>query len=209
MATLSIATKMLKNDAIKENYKIAETTVNTIERQNIRLQKLIDQVLNNSLGYQQISLQKETVIASKYMNTILDDFVLSIDNKEVSLTRNISASEQKITVDKFYITTALFNILENGVKYSNEKIEINCTTEIKEGLLISITDNGIGISEKHQKLIFDEFFRIGNKEIHNVKGLGLGLYYTNQIIKAHKGEIKVTKNEKGQTKFIINIPLNL
>ena len=55
--------------------------------------------------------------------------------------------------------------------------------------------------------MFDKFFRAGNKEIHNVKGLGLGLYYTNQIIKAHNGNIIVESKEEKGTTFILTIPL--
>ena len=103
------------------------------------------------------------------------------------------------------MTTALLNILENAVKYSEDDLVINCKIESEKNLLISIEDNGIGISEKHQKQIFDKFFRAGNKEIHNVKGLGLGLYYTNQIIKAHNGNITLNSKEGQGTTFIITI----
>ena len=65
----------------------------------------------------------------------------------------------------------------------------------------------MGISEKDQKLVFDKFFRAKDKEVHNVKGLGLGLYYTYQIIKAHKGSIEIKSNEGKGTTFIISIPL--
>jgi signal transduction histidine kinase len=75
-------------------------------------------------------------------------------------------------------------------------------------LKISIIDNGIGISSKDKSQVFDKFFRAGNKEIHDVKGLGLGLYYTNQIIKAHNGNISVESNEGKGTSFNLTIPFN-
>ena len=72
---------------------------------------------------------------------------------------------------------------------------------------VSITDNGIGISEHHKKQILDKFFRIDQTQIHNVKGLGLGLYYTNEIVKAHGGNIIIQSQlGKGST-FNISIPL--
>ena len=208
LATLTLATKMLKKDEVKQQQQLVDNTVNTIERQNKRLQKLIDQVLNNSLGYSEIQLNKETVNIEDYMNTLLDDFSLSVKQKNVVINRHFSITKSTIQVDKFYITTALLNILENAVKYSGEEIIINCNIDTKNTLKISIKDNGIGISEKHQKQVFDKFFRAGNKEIHNVKGLGLGLYYTNQILKAHDGNIKVESNKAQGTTFILTIPLN-
>ena len=207
LATLSLATKMLKNDAPKLQPDTFESTVKTIDRQSNRLQKLIDQVLNNSLGYQEIKLHKEQVKIDAYLNTILDDFILSIKEESVIINRNIKTNNKAINLDKFYITTAILNILENATKYNTKKVIIDFNVKAEKELLISIKDNGIGISDKDQKQLFDKFFRAGNKEIHDVKGLGLGLYYTNQIIKAHNGNIKIdSKKEKGSI-FTISIPL--
>lgn len=208
LATLTLATKMLKKEDVKQQAQLVDTTVNTIERQNKRLQKLIDQVLNNSLGYREIVLQKETVSLKPYLNTVIDDFLLSVTDKDVVVNRDFDILKETLTIDKFYITTAILNILENAVKYNSEPVIISFETKSKTQLEIQIADNGIGISDKDQKQIFEKFFRAGNKEIHDVKGLGLGLYYTNQIIKAHGGHITLeSKLGKGST-FKLNIPFN-
>ena len=215
LATLTLATKMLKKDEVQKEPKLVDNTIQTIERQNIRLQKLIDQVLNNSLGYKEIQLNKESVHIEDYFNTVLDDFLLSVKPKVITLNRNFSLSNKTILLDKFYTTTALLNILENAVKYSNENCTIDCDVKSNSELVIAIKDNGIGISNKDKKQVFEKFFRAGDKEIHNVKGLGLGLYYTNQIIKAHNGNISAhngnisieSKEDKGTT-FTLTIPFN-
>lgn len=207
LATLTLATKMLKKDEAIGQSKIADSTVNTIERQNKRLQNLIDQVLNNSLGYQEIELKKERVNSSDYLNTILDDFMLSTNEKNIKVNRAIESKSKEVSIDKFFFTTALFNILENAVKYSDDTIEIQFSSSVGNTFKVSIEDNGIGIAAKDQKLLFDKFFRAGDKEIHNVKGLGLGLYYTNQIVKAHGGTIQVKSIEEKGTTFIIEIPV--
>ncbi|QOD61902.1 HAMP domain-containing histidine kinase [Polaribacter haliotis] len=206
LATLNLATKMLQKEEIKTQPIIIESTINTIERQNIRLQKLIDQVLNNSLGYQEIKLNKEVVNTNDYLNMIVDDFQLSLDSKSIKFNKNISVNNE-ILIDKFYFTTAVLNILENAVKYGKEDLEIHISATTKENFTISIKDNGIGIPKKQQQFLFDKFYRVGNKEVHNVKGLGLGLYYTHQIIKAHKGGVFVESEENIGTTFTIQIPL--
>jgi two-component system phosphate regulon sensor histidine kinase PhoR len=208
LATLTLATKMLQKDEIKQQPQLLDNAINTIERQNKRLQKLIDQVLNNSLGYKEIQLNKESVVTEDCINTILDDFLLTVTSKDVLLNRNFSIGTKMIRLDKFYVTTALLNILENAVKYSGYSIVVNCNVENNDALKISIKDNGIGISDKDKKQVFDKFFRAGNKEIHNVKGLGLGLYYSSQIIKAHNGTISVEGAEGTGTTFILTIPFN-
>lgn len=208
LATLTLATKMLKNDAVQQQPEKVANTVETIERQNKRLQKLIDQVLNNSLGYQEIQLHKESVNIEAYLNTVLDDFILSVKSKNVQLNRSFSNTVNTIELDKFYITTALLNILENAVKYSNDELIIDCIVQSEKTLTIAIKDNGIGISEKDKHQVFEKFYRAGNKEIHNVKGLGLGLYYTNQIIKAHHGHISVESKKDHGTTFTLTIPFS-
>lgn len=205
LSTLTLATKMLQNDKNVAVSEICKNTVSTIERQNIRLQKLIDQVLNNSLGYQEIKLNNEAVNTAEYLNMIVDDFELSLDSKSIQINKNISTN-QTVFIDKFYFTTAILNILENAVKYGKEDLKINFSATINDHFAVTISDNGIGIPKKEIQFLFDKFYRVGNKEIHNVKGLGLGLYYTNQIIKAHQGKILVESEVGKGTTVKIVIP---
>ncbi len=208
LATLSLATKILKNEPVVVNAVSVEATVNTIERQNKRLQNLIDQVLNNSLGYKEIQLKKERVPLQDYLHTIFDDFLITVNEKEVHVDRRIQLTNEVVLIDKFFFTTALYNILENAIKYANEDVEITLIASCEKSFKIVIEDNGIGILQENQALVFDKFFREGNKEVHNVKGLGLGLYYTRQIIMAHDGTIKVTSIKGKGSKFEIDIPIN-
>ncbi|TBM99365.1 HAMP domain-containing histidine kinase [Hyunsoonleella flava] len=203
LATLGLSTKMLRKGSDKP--ELINATVNTIERQTVRLQKLIDQVLDNSLGYHEIQLNKENVDISNYLNTVLDDFELSIKDNSVVLNRHINTDNHKILLDKFYVTTAIFNILENAIKYNSGDVVIDFKADFTDNLIILISDNGIGIPNKHHSQIFEKFYRAGNKEVHDVKGLGLGLYYTSQIIKAHGGEITVENSIQGAA-FKIKIP---
>jgi two-component system phosphate regulon sensor histidine kinase PhoR len=207
LATLSLATKMLRKSEVKKDLHMVDATVSTIERQNVRLQKLIDEVLNNSLGYNEIELQKEKVLAKDYINTLLDDFLLSVASNEIEIERFILKEDYSISVDKFYFTTAILNILENAIKYGGTTINVDCKIENGKEFILSFSDNGQGISKKDQKLLFDKFFRVDTKEIHDVKGLGLGLYYSNQIVKAHKGTITVDSNEGKGSTFTMKVPI--
>lgn len=209
LATLSIATKSLKSDKIKSNTAAFDNTLHIVGRQNERLQKLIDQVLTNSLSNEALVLNKEQVIDNKYFNNILEDFKLSTQHTHLTIINDIYKPEVLLRLDKFHFATAILNILENAVKYGKSNTKIVIKTEIGNGnYAIIISDNGIGISEKHQKQIFDKFYRVSEGDLHEVKGLGLGLYYTHQIIKAHKGSININSELNKGTTFIIKIPLN-
>ncbi|MFT5618993.1 MAG: two-component system phosphate regulon sensor histidine kinase PhoR [Arenicella sp.] len=205
LATLSLATKMLRKQAEKEMSAPSQETANVIERQSKRLQNLTDQVLKNTLHYQQIKLKKENVAVGEYLSTLLNDFSISANN--TFIVRQLETEGKTVLLDKFYFTTAILNLLENAVKYNGRGVEIFVSANIEENLTVSIQDNGIGISEKNQEHLFEKFFRVGNQKIHNVKGLGLGLYYTSQIIKAHGGEISVRSKENEGAIFTVKIPI--
>ncbi len=210
LATLSIASKSLRTDTVVQSPKALNSTLDIIDRQNSRLQKLIDQVMSNSLGAEKMTLQKEPTEASVYLRQMLQDFELSIKEKNVAVKADISPEKAELQIDRFLLTTALHNILENAVKYGGDEksIEISSQFNAKE-YLISIKDHGIGISSKNLKEVFEKFYRVTDGDRHDVKGLGLGLYYANQIVKAHNGHISA-QSEVGQgTEFIISIPLNV
>lgn len=208
LSTLSLATKTLTSEHAKGNAEIVDGAIQVIDRQNTRLQKLIDQVLQSSLGYQQIQLSKEAFNGSTFLNELLDDYMLSITSSEITLKRNIESTGIAIEADKFYLSTAIINILNNAIKYGGTKLTINYGVEKKDSShFITIQDNGIGILPKYQKYIFEKFFRVSEKDKHNYKGLGLGLYYTKQIINAHGGTISVESEANKGSVFIIKIPI--
>ncbi len=208
LATLGIATKSLRNEAILANPDAFRNTLGIVERQNTRLQKLIDQVLTNSLSAEELQLHKEQVSDTTFFNELLFDFKTATQHGSLEVINAVYEPEVLLRVDRFHLTTALLNILENAVKYGNETVKIKVETVLKNNLyVIRISDNGIGITEKDQKAIFDKFYRAGNVNVHNVKGLGLGLYFTHQIITAHGGTIDINSAEGKGTTFTIKLPI--
>ncbi|MCK7590373.1 HAMP domain-containing histidine kinase [Subsaxibacter sp. CAU 1640] len=206
LATLSIATKTLTNKFAKDNTDISQESIDTINRQNKRLQNLIDQVVDNSLGYNDIDLKLEPVNLTTFINEVCDDYALTLP-RHIQFLRAIDKTSVEAYVDKFYLSTAIVNILNNAIKFDGTVIKVSY--QIKNQMhIISITDNGIGISKKNKSLIFGKFFRVSERNEHNYKGLGLGLYYCNQIIKAHRGTIDVESKEKEGSTFYLKIPLD-
>lgn len=203
LTTLSVSTKILERKEVQENEVIMNSVIETISRQNIRLQNIVDQVMNNSLGFEEIELQKEKIKPNSLVKTILDDFHLAYPNVEIQ--SELSTLEFNLLLDKFHLTTAITNVLENAVKYACQNITIK--TEIKKDqFTISIQDDGIGIPKNKQSLLFEKFYRVEQGNVHNVKGLGLGLFYVDQIIKAHKGSIQVVSDLGKGSLFTISIP---
>ena len=197
LTTLSVSTKILERKEIRENEETYNTVLGTIIRQNNRLQNLIDQVMTNSLGYEEIELHKEKVLMPDFLNSIINDFQIAYPN--ILIEKMLDSKKISINLDKFHLTTAITNVLENAVKYGCTNIKVK--SSLQEGqFAISISDDGIGISKNKHSLLFDKFYRVEQGDLHDAKGLGLGLYYVDQIIKAHQGSIHVISDlGKGAT----------
>jgi two-component system phosphate regulon sensor histidine kinase PhoR len=95
------------------------------------------------------------------------------------------------------------------LKYTKEVPIIKIGTEgTAEGVIISVEDNGIGITKEHQKKVFDKLFRVPTGNVHDVKGFGLGLSYVKAIMDKHGGWVKVKSELKKGSRFEIFIPHN-
>lgn len=113
-----------------------------------------------------------------------------------------------ISLDKVGYISILNNLIENAIKYSKDKININITLKkSKDHLVLEVKDKGIGISDTDKKLIFNRFYRSGNEETRNTKGTGLGLYIANQMAKLHDAELSVMDNIPSGSIFKLTLPI--
>jgi two-component system phosphate regulon sensor histidine kinase PhoR len=97
----------------------------------------------------------------------------------------------------------LSNLIDNAAKYGGKHIEVGLKKAQKINL--TITDDGGNIPKGQQQRIFEKFYRIPKGNVHDVKGFGIGLYYTKTIIEKHGGTIEVESNLK-KTIFKITLP---
>jgi len=115
-----------------------------------------------------------------------------------------------IEADKLHISSVLYNLLDNALKYSSNNAVVRLYLSMSSNHLVElrILDNGIGIAKQFQHKIFDKFFRVPTGDVHNIKGYGLGLSYVNHIIRQHNGSISV-KSELGKgSEFTVLLPIS-
>jgi two-component system phosphate regulon sensor histidine kinase PhoR len=101
----------------------------------------------------------------------------------------------------------VLNLLSNALKYSTKpEIEISTWVQGKQ-FHFSIQDNGIGIDKKYQKKLFHKFFRVPTGDVHDVKGLGLGLYFVKKVVDQHHGQIRIESAPGKGSRFEISLPV--
>lgn len=209
LSTISIASRSLENQEILNSPDKVVETAKVISRQNAHLSKQINHLLEISKWERgQFELDKKRIDINDLVKGIAESFRWENKDKQVDIEENYADNNIKISIDETMITSAIFNILTNAVKYNHNNPKISIKIWVDNEINISITDNGIGIAKDEIAHIFDKFYRVPTGNIHNVKGLGLGLFYVKQIVEAHKGTISVTsKLEQGST-FIIKLPID-
>lgn len=209
VATISLATQMLKNDRIATNPEKVHNYSNIIEEENKRLSGHIENVLQVArLDRGEFKLKLEPVDLNQLLNEIIDSLELRIQNENGQIIKKMDAAKAQINGDVFHLTNAFYNIFDNAIKYKKDdslKISVN-THNNSKGVVINIEDEGIGISRENQKKIFEKFYRVPTGNIHNVKGFGLGLSYVKVIISAHEGDIKLESEPGKGSKFSIFLP---
>lgn len=121
---------------------------------------------------------------------------------------DISPDVSPISADPEYLELALRNIVENAVKYSHDikEVEIAALNKSKELVQISVSDRGSGIPERKRKAIFRRFYRIKPTDREAVGGAGIGLSIVKEIIKLHRGKIRVEEREGGGSRFVMELP---
>lgn len=207
LSTITVAGRTLeKNQVLTDPGKVLETA-KLIGKQSVHLNQLINTILEVSLLERtEFELDKHKVNPDELIHQIIAAFLTSCDGCAV-IEEELRTSDLTIQLDILYFTTMINNLLANAVKYCEADPVIKVSTVTEGGnLVISVSDNGIGISREHLDHIFEKFYRITHGNIHKTKGLGLGLYYVKRIAAAHGGDVTVTSKPGRGTTFRISIP---
>ena len=208
ISTISLASQMLQDKSISNTPSMIEHVSNVINQESKRLGFQVEKVLQMAVFNEgRLKFKFKEFDVNKMIGTVIENFELRVKSKNGTLNTDISDEDLIVKGDEVHITNVIFNLLDNAVKYSNEIPEIEVSTKkIKDYIVISVRDNGIGIPKEHQTQIFDRFFRVPTGNVHNVKGFGLGLSYVKKIVDSHDGKIKVESALDKGTKFSILLP---
>ena len=160
-----------------------------------------------------LSAKLETVYEPHLESTDLGKLVRDIMQKlrdkypKVAFSLREDNHIPAIEADRLGLTSVILNLLENAVKYTPDSPKIEVVLDRVEDIVsLAVADNGIGISDKDKRQIFEKFYRVGNEDTRRTKGTGLGLFIVKEIVKSHEGQISVLDNQPKGTIFRIQLP---
>lgn len=208
ISTISLACEVLTDQSIPKTTERSQHFVKVINDENKRLGLLVENVLQTAvMDKGNFKLKKQLLSIHQIVEDVVERMSVRIRENRGAILLNLEADEDEFGIDKVHFTNAINNLIDNAIKYSKDDPEIEVSTRnAYNGIIIEVSDNGVGISKENQMKIFDKLYRVPTGNLHDVKGFGLGLSYVKSIAEKHGGHIKVKSAlGKGST-FSIYIP---
>jgi len=209
ISTISLASQMLSDRSIPKEQKNLGHISRIIQTESRQLGYQVERVLQMAIfDHGELKLKREQVDLHDIIETVAQNFLLQMDKRGGKLVFLPEADRSVVIGDPMHLTNVVSNLMENAMKYTSRNPEITISTlNENNSLVVSVADNGIGISKEDQKRIFDKFYRVPTGNVHNVKGFGLGLSYVKLIVDEHGGHIKIKSEFNKGSRFDIHLPL--
>lgn len=208
IATVSLAVEALQDPDLVNQDTFRNRYIGIIKDENKRLGSQVEKVLQAAtLDKKDFKLNMELLNVIDIIEAAKAHILLQVENKDGEIVLYTKLSDPYLEADGFHLAHILNNLLDNAIKYCDSKPMIRLNAWEDNGfIMISVKDNGIGMSKEAVRKIFDKFYRVPTGNVHDVKGFGLGLAYVKTMLEAHHGEIQVNSElGKGST-FTIKLP---
>jgi heavy metal sensor kinase len=214
---------MLRKERTLPEYQ--QTLKSNLEEINRMSQIVEDLLLLSKADSGEIKLNKEEIDLTKILNEVVAQMDVLTKSKGLHLSSSNHHQGMLFFGDALRIRELLINLIENGIKYTEEGGSIHITLqkecassgrnqsgwiegEMEEFVKIRVSDTGIGIAKEDQERIFNRFFRVDKARSREQGGSGLGLSICKWIVEAHQGEIKVESELGKGSSFIVRLPLS-
>ncbi|MCR5444314.1 MAG: HAMP domain-containing histidine kinase [Bacteroidales bacterium] len=208
ISTISLACEMLQDSTIAQDEASRSNFLGIVADENQRMRILVETILQSSkMANPNFSIKRSELNINTIVNKVAKSFTLTLSNRNGKLEMQLEADPPTLVADELHITNMIYNLVDNGIKYSPTTPHIIVSTRREAGrFLIAVKDHGVGISKADQKHVFEKFYRVSTGNIHNVKGFGIGLSYVAQVAKLHGATIAL-ESEPGQgSTFTISFP---
>jgi signal transduction histidine kinase len=208
LTSIRYLAELLQRGRVKEEDK-KQQYYESITHESERLSRLIENILDFSkieAGMKEYEFEETDV--AEMCRDVISRFQEQINPLEFTVESEIAEELPKIFADKEAFPRALFNLLDNAVKYSidNRKIQFRARAD-QNHIFLKVTDQGFGVKKEDQERVFEKFYRSGDIQNSTIKGSGIGLTIVSHIVEAHGGEV-ILESEPGKgTEVTIQFPI--
>lgn len=201
IATIGVALESIQNFNAIDDKEKTKTYLDMSSTQLSKLNTMVEKLLETAtLDSENLELNKDRYNISEVVTAVIEKHHMQNDKSVTRLIDdNVFAS-----VDIFHFENAINNIVDNAFKYGGNTIEVVLKSKSSQ-IEIEVSDDGTSLSKANKERIFEKFYRVPKGNTHDVKGFGIGLYYTKKIIEKHDGSITIELN-KDKTTFKIVLP---
>ena len=210
LTNINLATQSLQDVDLATDIKSKQNYLDIIEGESQKLLNQVEEVLEvkeEDWSGEKVSISEFDIL--EVFQKVQQDLELLQEGNNAKIRLNIPEG-LKIQWDRQIISKVFLNLLENAIKYGGPKVEILVDGKISgKDYRIAVSDNGPGIKEEFQAMVYDKFFRVPTGNIHDIKGSGLGLSYVKKAIGKMGGKIELKSQEGEGTNFYIHIPGSL
>lgn len=203
IATIGVALESIRNFNTIEDKDKTKTYLNMSSSQLVKLNTMVEKLLETaSLDSNDLQFNKESIDLGELLANIVEKHRVHLEEKNMVFIK----TQDKImaSVDVFHFENAINNIIDNAIKYGGDEINIALKSN-NNTIDITISDSGNNLTKAQKERVFEKFYRVPKGNTHDVKGFGIGLYYTKKIIENHQGKISLDLHSK-TTIFIISLP---
>ena len=200
-------------DGAWEDEEIAPEFLKVISTETDRMIRMITDLLNLSrMDQGKQDLNREFVSINELVAHIINRFEMVLKseqyrNKKYTIERDFTQRTLWVEIDQDKFIQVIDNIMNNAIKYSPDGGKITCRLmETHNSIVISITDEGLGIPRKDIGHVFDRFYRVDKARARSMGGTGLGLAISKEVVQLHGGKIWVTSVENKGSTFFISLP---
>lgn len=193
------------NSTILDNAEDINITLKETKRLTKLIKELMELARNDS---KEINLKKQKIDLDKEIKETVEMYQETAKSQGKNLINQLEFG-QEIEIDLNKLKELLIILLDNSIKYTEKKDTITVKTYKKEGkCFIEVIDTGIGISKEAKEHVFERFYREEKSRVREKGGTGLGLSIAYNIVKLHKGTIRIDKNYEDGTRMIIRLPIS-
>lgn len=207
ITTSLLALEAFNHFDIKDHIGQTKEYIGIAQSELKRLEYFVLNILNQlSLDQGTIQFQKVVFPLELLLQHVLARYeaTIAIQRKQLEISGLIPTGV--LFGDQAHLERAIGNVLDNAIKYGHYHIVVAARVQ-DDSLIITIEDDGEGIAPKETKKVFEKFYRVHSEKGHIVKGHGLGLAYTQYVLKVHNGSVSIDRSAMGGAKFMISIPM--